>query len=204
MRTLLLCALLTGCATLPPVAVEQTPPELANLPKPLKDQGQVVVEAVDAPGAQLAEITGAVRVPYGGYRYGFYGGSRTVPVVKWRCSALPCAVDVPRGETTLEIVAGKERTPFRVDAVSEQRTFVRARLAEHHVPALGVLGWVLASVSAVPIITGTTLLAADPGSMGVPGAVTLIGGVALTVVGAALGLTHPFTTRPQTFTSWTE
>lgn len=206
MRSLVLCAFLTGCATLPPIAVEQTPPALANLPKPLKDHGQVVVDAVDAPQAQLAEITGDVTVPYGGYGpYGWYAQSvRTVPVVKWRCSALPCAVDVPRGESRLEIVAGKERSQFRVDASPETRTFVRARLPEHRAPALGLLGWALASVSAVPIITGTTLLAADPSSMGAAGAVTLIGGVALAAVGAALGLTHPFTTRPGTFTSWTE
>jgi hypothetical protein len=198
-RTILCLLVMTpGCASLPAAPVEQSAPAVGSLPPPIKDHGQVVIDAVDAPAARLNEVVGRVKVPYG--VWGQF--SSTEVVTKERCSVLPCVIDVPRGESDLEVLDGTARERFRVTVAPEQRIFVRARLPEHHVPALGVLGWTLVGVSAVPLIAGTTMLAADPNTLGAPAAVTLIGGVVLAVVGVVLGVTNPITSRPGTVISW--
>jgi len=199
MARIFLALALTGCvSTLPALPVDHSPPAV-TLHAPPPGQGQIVVDAVDAPGARLEEVVahGTVDTPWRLY----YPRSQ-VTLTRDRCDTLPCTVDAPYGPIELVVKHGDAEQPFKL-TVDEKRSFVRVRLPEHEHSAAGVLGWVLACVAIAPIGGGAGLIAVDSQQYALPGGLVLGFGVALAAVGVALGVTHPLYDRPGTLAAWT-
>jgi len=199
-----------GCAELPPLPVDRTMPRVAVTPTPT-GFGQIVVDVEGPKHARLDELVGHAKVESTTalpllvgdvWMVLPYTTTKNVAITRERCSALPCAVNAPMGETELTVRSGDESQAFRVSAGAE-RTFVRVRLPEHQRPALGVLGCVLAGVSLAPLATGASMLAADSPGLLAPGLGTLGGGLLVALAGLVLVATHPMTSRPGSLVAWT-